>query len=50
MTLLQNFNKELKIGGIEQDIPEKLQEIFPQETFLYPRNLPGVYVICYLFS
>jgi hypothetical protein len=45
MTLLQNFNKELKIGGIEQDIPEKLQEIFPQETFLYPRNLPGVYVI-----
>lgn len=45
MSLLQNSNKELKIGGVEKNIPEKLQEIFPQETFLYPRNLPGVYVI-----
>lgn len=43
--LLQKPNNKLKVGGIEKNIPKNLQEMFPGETFHYPRNLPGVYVI-----
>lgn len=40
-----NLNEQMKVGGIEEKIPEGLLEIFPYETFLYPWMLPGVYVI-----
>ena len=42
---MRKINNEFKVGGPEKDIPEKLQQIFPQQTFLYPRNIAGVYVI-----
>ena len=37
--------KQIKVGGIEGKIPKGLMKIFPGETFLFMRNLPGVYVI-----
>lgn len=44
-TFITNLYNLIKQGGVENNIPEKLQQIFPQETFLYPRTLPGIYVI-----
>lgn len=42
---MEQNKKELKVGGIEEKIPEGLTKIFPEETFMSMRNLPGVYVI-----
>lgn len=36
---------ELPIGTPENDVPEKLQKMFPMQKFYYPRNLPGIYAI-----
>lgn len=44
-SFVKNFTSSLKAGTPEKEVPEKLQKLFPQQSFFYPRNIPGVYVI-----